>query len=81
MSISLSDQDKSILRAAAYGAVSLMAAATGTPQKAATDGAVALRSATGPVGYVLAANAKDIDLRGKTVAELADRVLPALTRP
>ncbi|GIF00414.1 serine hydrolase domain-containing protein [Paractinoplanes rishiriensis] len=79
MSIVLSDQDKSTLRAAAYGAVSLMAAATGSPQKAATNAAIALRSATGLVGHVLAANAKDIELKGKTVAELADRVLPALT--
>ncbi|MEU4233960.1 serine hydrolase domain-containing protein [Nonomuraea sp. NPDC026600] len=78
MSITLSDQDKSTLRTAAYGAVSLMAAATGSPHKAATNAAIALTSATGLVGHVLAAKAKDIDLKGKTVAELADRVLPAL---
>jgi D-alanyl-D-alanine carboxypeptidase len=79
MSVTLSDQDKSILRTAAYGAVSLMAA-TSSPHRAATNGSVvALTSATGLVGHVLAAKAKDIDLKGKTVAELADRVLPALT--
>lgn len=79
MSITLSDQDKSTLRTAAYGALSLMAAATGSPQKTATNAAIALTSATGLVGHVLAAKAKDIELNGKTVAELADRVLPALT--
>ncbi|MBB3724961.1 serine hydrolase domain-containing protein [Nonomuraea dietziae] len=79
MSITLSDQDKSTLRTAAYGAVSLMAAATGSPHKAATNATIALTSATGLVGHVLAAKAKDIDLEGKTVAALADRVLPALT--
>ncbi|WP_240777534.1 serine hydrolase domain-containing protein [Nonomuraea basaltis] len=79
MSITLSDPDKSTLRTAAYGAVSLMAAATGSPHKAATNASIALTSATGLVGHVLAAKAKDIELKGKTVAELADRVLPALT--
>jgi D-alanyl-D-alanine carboxypeptidase len=80
MSVALSDQDKSILRTAAYGAVSLMVA-TGSPRRAATNGSVvALTSATGLVGHVLAAKAaKDVDLKGKTVAELADQVLPALT--
>ncbi|MFQ6328011.1 serine hydrolase domain-containing protein [Nocardia sp. CWNU-33] len=79
MSITLSDQDKSTLRTAAYGAVSLMAAATGSPHKAVTNASIALTSATGLVGHVLAAKTKDIELKGKTVAELADRVLPALT--
>ncbi|MFI7128466.1 serine hydrolase domain-containing protein [Nonomuraea sp. NPDC050153] len=79
MPITLSDQDKSTLRTAAYGAVSLMAAATGSPHKTATNATIALTSATGLVGHVLTAKAKDIELKGKTVAELADRVLPALT--
>ncbi|MFD0365479.1 hypothetical protein ACFQZZ_28925 [Nocardia sp. GCM10030253] len=81
MSITLTDQDKSTLRTAAYGAVSLMAAAdaTGKPHKAATNGTIALNSATGLVGHVLAAKSKDIELNGKSVAELADHVLPALT--
>ncbi|MGW5157018.1 hypothetical protein ACWEPN_16245 [Nonomuraea wenchangensis] len=54
MSITLSDQDKSTLRTAAYGAVSLMAAAgaAGNPHKIATSGAIALGSATGLVGHV-----------------------------
>ncbi|MEV4165213.1 hypothetical protein [Nonomuraea dietziae] len=81
MSITLTDQDKSTLRTAAYGAVSLMAAAdvAGSPHKTATQGSIALSSATGPIGHVLAAKSKDIDLYGKSVAELADHVLPALT--
>ncbi|WP_431934491.1 hypothetical protein [Nonomuraea jabiensis] len=81
MSITLSDQDRLTLRTAAYGAISLMTAAdaTGNPHRAATDGSIALGSATGLIGHVLAAKSKDINLNGKTVAELADQVLPALT--
>lgn len=81
MSITLTDQDKSTIRTAAYGAVSLISAAdaAGSPHKAATHGSIALSSATGPIGHVLAAKSKDIVLKGKTVAELADQVLPALT--
>ncbi|MGN9844268.1 hypothetical protein ACTMTI_39705 [Nonomuraea sp. H19] len=81
MSITLTDQDKATLRTAAYGAVSLLAAAgaAGSPHKIATEGSIALASATGLVGHVLAAKSKDINLYGKSVAELADHVLPALT--
>ncbi|MFF4623817.1 hypothetical protein [Nonomuraea jabiensis] len=81
MALTLADQDKTTLRTAAYGAVSLLAAAdaTGSPHKAATEGSIALASATGPIGHVLAAKTKDIKLDGKSVAELADHVLPALT--
>ncbi|WP_459545545.1 hypothetical protein [Nocardia sp. X0981] len=81
MSITLTDQDKSIIRTAAYGAVSLISAAdaAGSPHKAATRGSIALTAATGLVGHVLAAKSRDIDVKGKTVADLADQVLPALT--
>jgi D-alanyl-D-alanine carboxypeptidase len=79
ITITLTDQDKSTLRTAAYGAVSLIAAASGKAHKAATAGSTALYSATGLVGHVLAAKSKDIHLVGKSVAELADQVLPALT--
>ncbi|WP_280460633.1 hypothetical protein [Nocardia carnea] len=83
MSITLTDQNKSTLRTAAYGAVSLITAAStvgGSAHKAATGGSIALGSATGQVGHVLAAvKAKEIVLKGKNVAELADQVLPALT--
>ncbi|MEU7897324.1 hypothetical protein AB0B45_31215 [Nonomuraea sp. NPDC049152] len=83
MSTTLSDQDKSTLRTAAYGAVSLMAAAgaAGNPgaHRIATDGSIALNSATGLVGRVLAEKSRDIALDGKSVADLADTVLPMLT--
>ncbi|WP_227984944.1 hypothetical protein [Nocardia spumae] len=81
MSVTLTDQDKATVRTAAYGAVSLMAAAdaAGSPHKTATEGTLALSSATGFVGHVLAAKSTDIRLRGRTVAQLADQVLPALT--
>ncbi|WP_067837750.1 hypothetical protein [Nocardia lijiangensis] len=81
MTITLTDQDKITVLTAAYGAVSLMsaaAAAGGSPHKVATDGSIALSSATGLVGHVLA-KPKGLKLDGKSVAELADQVLPALT--
>ncbi|MFI5717144.1 serine hydrolase domain-containing protein [Nocardia sp. NPDC051750] len=78
MLTTLTDRDKATLRTAAYGALSLMAA-TGMPHSAVTKGSLVLASSTGPVGHVLAAKTKDVVLKGKTVAELADRVLPALT--
>ncbi|GGV09051.1 hypothetical protein [Streptomyces spectabilis] len=77
----LTAQDKDTLRTAAYGAVSLMAAAdaAGSPHKAATRGAIALASATGQVGHVLAAKTRIENLGGTTTAALAEHVLPALT--
>ncbi|MFG2293435.1 hypothetical protein [Streptomyces sp. NPDC048603] len=81
MSLTLTNQDKNTLRTAAYGAVSLLAAAdaAGSPHKVATHGSVALYSSIGPVGYVLAEKSNDIKLNVKSTAELADLVLPALT--
>ncbi|MFJ8363153.1 hypothetical protein [Streptomyces sp. NPDC093984] len=81
MSNTLTDQDKLTLRTAAYGAVSLLAAAdaAGSPHKVAADGSIALASATGVVGHVLAEKSKVKNLDGKSVAEIADHVLPALT--
>ncbi|WP_049557472.1 hypothetical protein [Nonomuraea sp. SBT364] len=80
MSITLTDQDRLTLRTAAWGAVSLMSAAgaAGSAHKAATEGSIALTSATGPIGHVLAKAPKGVKY-GKTVADLADQVLPALT--
>ncbi|MFI1919899.1 hypothetical protein [Nocardia sp. NPDC020380] len=81
MSRALTDQDKTTLRTAAYGAVSLLAAAGaagGSPHKIATTGTVALASATGLVGRVLAEKRKAVNLDGKSVAEIAEQVLPAL---
>ncbi|MFD9940413.1 serine hydrolase domain-containing protein [Nonomuraea sp. NPDC059023] len=81
MTIILTDQDKSTLRIAAYGAVTLMAAAgaAGEPHKIATAGSIALGSATGLIGHVLADHPEAKDLTGRSVAAIADRVLPALT--
>ncbi|MBT2231644.1 hypothetical protein [Nonomuraea sp. NEAU-A123] len=81
MSIALSDQDKLTLRTAAYGAVTLLAAAdaAGKPHKVATEGSIALASATGLIGHVLADKSTGVNLNGKSVAALADHVLPALT--
>ncbi|WP_431933281.1 hypothetical protein [Nonomuraea jabiensis] len=80
MSVTLNDQDKLTLRIAAWGAVSLMSAAgaAGSAHKVATEGSIALTSATGLVGHVLTKAPKGVKY-GKTVAELADQVLPALT--
>ncbi|NUT32484.1 MAG: hypothetical protein HOV79_05355 [Hamadaea sp.] len=82
MTTTLSEQDKTTLRIAAYGAVTLLSAAGaagGSAHKIATNGSIALGSSTGLVGHVLADYPKGQDLNGKSVAEIADRVLPALT--
>jgi hypothetical protein len=80
MSVTFTDQDQLTLRLAAWGAVSLMSAAgaAGSAHKVATHGSIALTSATGAVGHVLSKAPKGVKY-GKTVAELADQVLPALT--
>ncbi|MFI7439007.1 serine hydrolase domain-containing protein [Nonomuraea indica] len=80
MSVTLADQDKITLWTAAWGAVSLMSAAgaAGSAHKAGTEGSTALTAATGLVGHVLARKPKGAKLEGKTVAGLADQVLPAL---
>jgi hypothetical protein len=53
MSVTLTDQDNLTLRTAAYGAVTLLSAAAGSPHKVATEGSIARASATGLVGHVL----------------------------
>ncbi|MGR6914300.1 hypothetical protein ACU635_08605 [[Actinomadura] parvosata] len=80
MSITLTAQDAQTVRIAAWGAVSLMSAAdaAGSAHKVATEGSIALTSATGQVGHVLAKAPKGVKY-GKTTADLADQVLPALT--
>jgi hypothetical protein len=81
MSVTLTDQDKLTLRTAAYGTVALMSAAdaAGKPHKSATEGSIALTSATGLVGHVLATYPKEMKLDNESVAGIADQVLPALT--
>lgn len=80
MSITLTDQDKTTLATAAHGAVALIAAAgLKSAGKIAVAGSLALAAATGPVGHALADKQKGVKLNGKTTAEIADTVLPALT--
>ncbi|MBP0450513.1 hypothetical protein J5Y04_13265 [Kitasatospora sp. RG8] len=81
MSITLSEQDKLTLRTAAHGAIALLVAAGATtkPHKMATAGSIALSSATGLVGHVLAEEAEGPKPDSSSVATIADRVLPALT--
>ncbi|GAU67884.1 hypothetical protein SSP35_05_04510 [Streptomyces sp. NBRC 110611] len=68
MSVTLTEQDKFTLRIAARGAVTLMSAtdAAGKPHRVATDGAIALGSATGLVGHVLAKHPQGKGLNGKS---------------
>ncbi|MFG3341800.1 hypothetical protein [Glycomyces sp. NPDC048151] len=82
MSISLSAQDQTVIRTAAYGVVTLMSFAgiAGSAHKVSTDGSLALTAATGAVGHALAgAKAKDLKFPGKSAAAIADQVLPAVT--
>jgi hypothetical protein len=80
MSVTLTAQDQLTLRIAGWGAVSLMSAAGAatSAHKAATEGSIALTSATGLTGHVLAKAPKGVKY-GRTTATLADVVLPALT--
>ena len=78
--ITLTDHDKLTLATGAHGAIALIAAAgVKSAGKVATAGALALASATGPVGHALADKQKGVKLHGKSTAEIADTVLPALT--
>jgi hypothetical protein len=77
MTVTFTDQDQLTLRIAAWGAVSLMSAGS-SAHRAGTEGSMALVSATGAIGHVLTKAPKGVKW-GKSVAELADQVLPALT--
>ncbi|MET8764322.1 hypothetical protein [Lentzea sp. NPDC004782] len=79
--LTLTDQEKTTVRTAAYGAITLLAAAeaAGSPHRVAATGSIALASATGPIGHLLAEKTKVPNVDGKSVAEIADHVLPALT--
>ncbi|MDA1362746.1 hypothetical protein O1R50_24220 [Glycomyces luteolus] len=80
MTADLTTQDETAIRTAAYGTVSLLSAAgiAGSAHKIGTDASLALVAATGTVGHVVA-NAKGVKLKGKSTAELADQVFPAIT--
>jgi hypothetical protein len=79
MTVNLTAQDEITIRTAAYGTVSLLSAAglAGSAHKIGTDATLALVATTGAVGHVVA-NAKGMKLKGKSTAELADQVFPAL---
>jgi hypothetical protein len=81
MPVNLTDQDKTTLRTAAYGAVTLLSFAglAGSAHKVAIDGSLALAAATGPIGHILAEKTGNVKLDAKDAAVLADRILPALT--
>ncbi|RRR99370.1 hypothetical protein [Glycomyces terrestris] len=81
MTVELTAQDKSTIRTAAFGAVTLMSYAgiAGSAHKVATGGSHALTAATGAVGHVLAEKKRDFKLQARSSAALADQVLPALT--
>jgi len=81
MNVSLTAQDHTTIRTAAFGAVTLMSFAgiAGSAHKVATDGTLAYAAATGLVGHVLASKKNDFKLSAKSAAVLADQVLPALT--
>lgn len=82
VSVPLTSDEQIILKKAAYGAVNLLAIAYPGPiatTKANMAGAMVLANATGAVGQVLAGKEK-IHYTGRTTAEIADEVLPALTR-
>lgn len=80
MSTTITAQDATTIRTAAFGAVTLMswAAGSASPHRVATNGSLSLYSATGPVGHVLAEKKRDIKLNQKSATDLADTVLPAL---
>ena len=81
MTVELTTRDKSTIRTAAFGAITLMSYAgiAGSAHKVATGGSLALAAATGAVGHVLAGKQRDFKLQAKSSAALADQVLPALT--
>jgi hypothetical protein len=81
MSITLTDQEKTTLRTAAHGAIALMSLAgvASSPHKIATNGSLALSSATGTVGHALAEKPKGEKLNHASGAVLADQVLLALS--
>ncbi|MEU5875269.1 hypothetical protein AB0A73_27360 [Glycomyces sp. NPDC047369] len=80
MSVNLTAQDQTVIRIAAFGAVTLLSYAgiAGSAHRVATDGTLAYASATGEVGHVLASKKGDFKLKAKSAASLADQVLPAL---
>ncbi|WP_026925279.1 hypothetical protein [Glycomyces arizonensis] len=81
MTVTLTAQDETTIRTAAWGTVTLLSFAgiSGSAHKVATDASLALNAATGAVGHVIADKAGSVKIKGKSAAAIADQVLPALT--
>ncbi|MFJ4188223.1 hypothetical protein [Kitasatospora sp. NPDC089509] len=80
--IPLTADEQTTLRKAAYGAVTLISLAYPGALSATREniaGAKVLTGATGAVGRVLSGKGK-FELNGKTTADIADEVLPALAQ-
>lgn len=81
MSTILTPEERVTLKMAAYGAITLLSMADPgvvSTTKENMAGAKALTGATGLVGTILAGEDK-FKIKGRTAAEVADEVLPALT--
>ncbi|MFC9999097.1 hypothetical protein [Nocardia sp. NPDC127526] len=80
--VTLSKDDQHTLQTAAFGVVALLAAGDTEWTMSARIGAAAgnvLRTATGLVGHVLNDKRPQPYLKGRTIAAIADVVLPAIT--
>ncbi|WP_067541208.1 hypothetical protein [Nocardia crassostreae] len=76
----LTQDERNTLQTAAYGVVTLLAAADrGKAGAVSTATVVALNAATGVVGHIINDMKAKPNLKGRTVADIADSVLPALT--
>ncbi len=78
--IPLSSEEQSTLKTAAFGAVTLLSVAYPGARSSAKEnmvGGKVLTGATGIVGHILVGKAK-FNLKGKSTADIAERVLPAL---
>jgi hypothetical protein len=81
MSTTLTDDEQSTLKMSAFGAVQLLSMTYGSSWSTAKEniaGAKILTGATGLVGEVLS-NKQKFKIKGRSIAEIADEVLPALT--
>ncbi|MFC9999093.1 hypothetical protein [Nocardia sp. NPDC127526] len=78
--ITLSLDDQRTVQTAAHGVVTLLACADrGRAGAISMAAAAALTSATGLVGHVVNDKKAKPNVKGRTVADIADVVLPALT--
>ncbi|HET9172944.1 MAG TPA: hypothetical protein VFN97_26185 [Actinospica sp.] len=78
----LTAEDRTTLQNAVHGALALMIAANGGPiaaTRAGIAGGKAVHTATGLIGRVVTAKPADLNVGGKSVGEMADKVFPAIT--